>query len=311
MFSLTVMMYHYVRDAGDNAQGGSGVPGMPVATFHAQLDALAREYEIVTWDDVRAAVLGTHELPARACLLTFDDGVCDHYLNVYPALKERGLSGLFFALPPPGDRHAAEASLDSGGLILAHKLHYLLACLGLERLRRVVCKCLTTAQRERFVKAEAGYRQRWSNQVDVFKSVLQRDLEHEVNPLLSKLLEAYVGPEAELARRLYLNWDQIREMRAGDMHFGGHSRTHPWFDFVAADRREMEIRDSHAWLGAVEEGPFAFAYPYGGLAVDAPTRLAQNGFCAAFTTHSGTAQHDPFYIGRFDGEEWNLGSALE
>ena len=27
-FELTVMMYHYVRDRGDDAEAGSGIPGM-------------------------------------------------------------------------------------------------------------------------------------------------------------------------------------------------------------------------------------------------------------------------------------------
>ena len=37
-FSLTAMMYHYVRDPGDEAEAGSGIPGLPVARFEAQLD---------------------------------------------------------------------------------------------------------------------------------------------------------------------------------------------------------------------------------------------------------------------------------
>jgi hypothetical protein len=196
-------------------------------------------------------------------------------------------------------------------LALGHKLHYLLACLGLEGLRRAVWKGLTANQRERFMTAEAAYRRRSKSEVDVFKSVMQRELEPETNALLTDLLETYVGAESELARHFYLSAEQVRAMRDGGMYFGGHSRTHPWFDFISAARRETEIRASCEWLATIQDAPFAFAYPYGGLAEDAPVLLAQNEFCAAFITREGTTQHDPFSIGRFDGEEWNHKSALQ
>ena len=295
MLNCTVMMYHYVRDAGDAAQGDSGIRGLPKAQFAAQLDTLARTYNMVSWKDVQAAVLGKKDLPENACLLTFDDGSCDHYLHVFPALQARGMSGLFFGL----------ARQNETGLILAQKLHYLLAKLGLDGMRRVIWNRLDNSQRESFTKAEEKYRARWRSELDQVKGVLQRDLADEINPLLSELVEQYVGSETTLAQHLYLTPEQIREMRAGGMHFGGHSRTHPWFDYVNAERREKEIAASSEWLGAVEQVPFAFAYPYGGLAEDAPKKLADAGFAAAFTTKEGTTHADPFYIGRYDGEAWH------
>ena len=113
-------MYHYVRDPGDGAEAASGIPGLPVAEFEMQVDDLARRYEMVAWPDVRDYVLHGRPLPLDACLLTFDDGVRDHYLNVFPALRARGLSGLFFAL----------ARKPGGGMPLPFKLHYLMAALG-------------------------------------------------------------------------------------------------------------------------------------------------------------------------------------
>ena len=92
---LTVMMYHYVRDPGDDAEAGSGIPGMSVKVFESQLDELSKRHTFVTWPDVRAALQEDKALPGSACLLTFDDGVRDHYVNVFRILRERGLSGCF------------------------------------------------------------------------------------------------------------------------------------------------------------------------------------------------------------------------
>src|SRR5574338_1644547 len=95
---LTVMMYHYVRDRGDEAEAGSGIPGMPVQAFEMQLDTLSRQHTFVTWADVRLALQGDQHLPDSACLLTFDDGIRDHYHNVFRISRDINLSDLFFVL---------------------------------------------------------------------------------------------------------------------------------------------------------------------------------------------------------------------
>jgi peptidoglycan/xylan/chitin deacetylase (PgdA/CDA1 family) len=296
--NLTAMMYHYVRDPGDTAEAGSGILGMSVKDFESQLDALAKEHTFVTWLDVRMALQEGNPLPDSACLLTFDDGICDHYLNVYTILRRRNLSGLFFVL----DRS------EESGLTLAHKIHFLLAKLGLPGLREAIWKQLDPALREQFLQAERHYEARYpqtstDGQIDLLKAILQRDLSAKVDSLLSDLFELHVGSDHETAQSYYLNRDQILEMAEGGMHFGGHSRSHPWFDWIDGEARKAEIQASAAWLQGFEPGPWAFAYPYGGLAADSPSLLKPYGFIAAFTTQAQIHHPDPYFIGRLDGEE--------
>jgi polysaccharide deacetylase len=295
---LTVMMYHYVRDPGDSAEAGSGIPGMSVKDFESQLDELAQKHAFISWLDVRAALQEEKSLPASPCLLTFDDGVRDHYVNVFRILRERNLSGLFFAL----DRR------ETDGLVLAHKIHFLLVKLGLNGLRETIWKQLNSAQRERFTEAEKGYSLKYppisdEGRINLLKAVLQRDLSNEVDPLLGNLFETYVGSQKETAQDYYLNLEQMREMTEGGMHFAGHSHSHPWFDWIDAEARTAEIKASAEFLQKIESGPWAFAFPYGGLAEDAPQKLKAHGFIAAFTTKPQLQHTDPFLIGRLDGEE--------
>ena len=56
-------------------------------------------------------------------------------------------------------------------------------------------------------------------------------------------------------------------------------------------------------LQKIESGPWAFDFPYGGLAEDAPQILKAHGFMAAFTTKTQLQHTDPYLIGRLDGEE--------
>jgi peptidoglycan/xylan/chitin deacetylase (PgdA/CDA1 family) len=295
---LTVMMYHYIRDPGDAAEARSGIPGMPVKTFESQLDELSKQHTFVTWLDVRAALQEDRPLPNVACLLTFDDGVCDHYLNAFRILYQRKLSGLFFVM----DR------LESDGFILAHRIHFLLAKLGLPGLRDAIWERLNPLQREQFTQAEKKYQLKYppislDGQINLLKAVLQRDLSSDVNRILPELFEIHIGPEIELAQNYYLNTDQIREMAAGGMHFGGHSRNHPWFDWIDAEALAAEIKASADWIRQFEPGPWAFAYPYGGLSEDSPILLKEYGFAAAFTTRTQLRHPNPYLIGRLDGEE--------
>ena len=295
---LKVMMYHYIRDPGDEAEAGSGIPGLSVRAFVAQLDELAQQHTFVSWPDVRMAIQEIKPLPDSACLLTFDDGVRDHYINVFRILRDRNLTGLFFVL----DR------LENDGLVLAHKIHFLLAKLGLSDLRKVVWEKLNPEQKEKFTQAETQYGHKYpgnsiDNRINLIKTVLQRDLSTVVNPLLSDLFEIYVGSEKETARDYYLNPKQIREMCAGGMHFGGHSHNHPWFDWIDAEARNQEVEASAKWLQQIEPEPWAFAYPYGGLSDDSPEILKKHGFIAAFTTKEQLRHPGAYFIGRLDGEE--------
>jgi peptidoglycan/xylan/chitin deacetylase (PgdA/CDA1 family) len=295
---LTVMMYHYIREPGDAAEAGSGIPGMPVKTFELQLDELSKQHTFVTWLDVRAALQEDRPLPNAACLLTFDDGVCDHYLNAFRILHQRNLSGLFFVM----DRHESE------GFTLAHSIHFLLAKLGLPGLRDAIWEKLNPLQREQFAQAEKKYQLKYpllslDGQINLLKAVLQRDLSSEIHTILRELFEAYIGSENDLARSYYLNTEQIREMEAGGMHFGGHSRNHPWLDWIDSETRAAEIKASADWIQQFEPGPWAFAYPYGGLTEDSPALLKEHGFAAAFTTQTQFRHPNPYLIGRLDGEE--------
>jgi hypothetical protein len=272
---------------------------MPIRVFEAQLDNLSKQHTFVTWPDVRMTLQGQKPLPISACLLTFDDGVLDHYMNVFKILRDRKLSGLFFVL----DR------CENEGLILAHKIHFLLAKLGLTRLREAIWEKLDSAQRERFTQTEKKYQLKYppislDKRINLLKSVLQRDLSLELDPLLGNLFEDYIGSENETARNYYLKSEQIQEMTEGGMHFGGHSHSHPWFDWINAEARATEIKASAERLQKIEPGPWAFAYPYGSLSEDSPQLLQANGFVAAFTTNTQIRHSDPYFIGRLDGEEF-------
>ena len=116
MSALTIVMYHYVRD-----RARTRYPGLKVRSveeFEGQLDYITRHYHVCGMEEVRAAARGDHGLPPNACLLTFDDGLRDHFTTVFPRLLERGLPGCFY---PPVAAVEARRVLDT------HKIQIILA----------------------------------------------------------------------------------------------------------------------------------------------------------------------------------------
>src|SRR5437762_13734685 len=86
--TLRVLMYHKVNDIPDNPTT------VPVGLFDEQLAQL-RElgYEVVSPEAVLDHYTLGAPLPAKAVLITFDDGYRDIVENALPALERHGCQG--------------------------------------------------------------------------------------------------------------------------------------------------------------------------------------------------------------------------
>src|SRR5712691_11782643 len=116
---LTIVMYHYVRDLARTRF--PEIRGLSTDRFEGQLDSLTKHYTVCRPDEVVAAVQGDTVLPPHACLLTFDDGLRDHYTTVFPRLEERGIAAVFCPAARPVQEHTV---LD------VHMIHFVLASVG-------------------------------------------------------------------------------------------------------------------------------------------------------------------------------------
>jgi peptidoglycan/xylan/chitin deacetylase (PgdA/CDA1 family) len=91
--TIPILLYHHVDESGDAFS-------TPPATFERELAWLAnRGYRSLTLAEFDRAVAGTsHAPPARAVLITFDDGYADLSKTVAPALRRHGFTGVAFVI---------------------------------------------------------------------------------------------------------------------------------------------------------------------------------------------------------------------
>jgi peptidoglycan/xylan/chitin deacetylase (PgdA/CDA1 family) len=294
---LTTFMWHYVRDDDTAPRVGAGRV-LPDA-FDTQLDRIATRFTVVDWRNVAAALDGGAELPPRAALLTFDDGLVDHHAAVLPPLAARGWSAVFFATArAPGER-----------LSVGHRIHILLADRTPRELRDDVLARLAPADRKRFEAAEARERAAGVDAIDVLKRPLQRDLADAAGPVLSALIEERHGAEGDVGDALHLSPEHLGDLRAAGMTIGGHGLRHLWLDHEPIGRVRDEIDASAAFVAGDPPGA-PFAYPYGAGRAEAPALLDRAGFAAAFHA-SPTVSAGRWDLGRVDAEDWTFGAAIE
>jgi peptidoglycan/xylan/chitin deacetylase (PgdA/CDA1 family) len=282
----TIVMYHYVRPL-----AGSGIKGLDVSQFDGQLDYLQKHYRLIGVDTLLDALDGGEALPPMSALLTFDDGMIDHYTHVFPRLRDRGLTGAFF---PPATVVLERRLLD------VHKVHHILAsgtpaALLADRIDRGCA-----AAREQYALADiSAYRSQYAvaNRFDPAEVIyVKRMLQHALPEglraeITDALFHEYVAADQKaFADSFYVSEAQWREMIAAGMHVGSHGDTHQWLSRLDDEGQKREIDASAAFLRRLGMKRLTICYPYGDQDARARDFSAAAGFEAGFTTVVDLAQ---------------------
>jgi peptidoglycan/xylan/chitin deacetylase (PgdA/CDA1 family) len=302
---LTIVMYHYVRDLKQSRF--PRIRGLQLRDFRGQLDYLQHRHTVVTMEEVIHAAGGSPEdLPGDAALLTFDDGLADHYTAVLPLLDERSWQGTFFVPSWPVLHHRV---LD------VHKVHFILA--AAEDAGQLVRELLELLEEYRdqyeLLSAEMYWNQlAQANRFDppeviFFKRMLQCELPLPVREdIVDRLFRRHVSAdEAAFSNELYMSIDQLRIMQRLGMHIGAHGQTHCWLDRAGPDERQVEIRSSLellAHVGADIEA-WTISYPYGAHDASLRELVRAAGAKIGVSTEVDRAdlrRHDPLALPRLD-----------
>jgi peptidoglycan/xylan/chitin deacetylase (PgdA/CDA1 family) len=273
-------MYHYVRDSAATAH--PRIRALAPDLFEQQLEWLQSHYNVIGVPELEAALDGRARLPARAALLTFDDGFVDHYETVFPALRRRGLSGVFFL--------SQSACGPERRLLGVHKTHFLLATLGAEAFgRAVLAECELSHGYQKSSRNVLGL-DTWEEADDrAIKQLLNYELPAaEADRVLETLFARHVGDASVFARELYLDERMVHAMAAGGMVFGYHTRSHRMLSRLEPQQQDEELREGVGWIRRLTgQATVPFCYPWGGPQTytrDTVRLLGEAGYSLAFNT---------------------------
>jgi len=293
-------MYHYVRDLPRTLF--PRIKGLLSDDFKRQVAWLSERHEMATLESALAFLAGKYQPTRDLCLLTFDDGLRDHYTDVLPLLTERRIQGLFFVI----------TSCLEGQVASVHKSHFLMAVLKFEHYRHVFLTHLAELSPETSTEVnleQVKHTYRWdAPEVAAFKYLLNFQLPAALRDrILDDLFVEYLGDEKRFAQELYMSWDEVSRMQELGMLVGGHSHSHVALATMEADHQRADLETCagmlHDRLNSQSFWPFS--YPYGksnsfnSLTVETVQNL---GFGCAFATEVGGNQigQDRFSIRRID-----------
>jgi peptidoglycan/xylan/chitin deacetylase (PgdA/CDA1 family) len=287
ILTLQVVMYHYVREL--RSTFFPNIRGMELSAFREQLVALERRYEMATLESALAFIQG-HYIPRRdMCLLTFDDGLKEHYTDVAPLLAARGIQGVFFIIT---------SCLDGRHIAPVHMNHFLMAGLEFNEYRESFLRRVSDPNDPGapiHVDPELAQRSyRWDTpEVASFKYLVNCVLDNNTRDrVLKELFEAKIDREESFAPSLYLSRDEANEMQSMGMIIGGHSHRHERLSSLSDHELRSDLctcRES--LLETLSPQPlWPFCYPYGKKdSFDSRVTkvLKDLGFVCSFSTEVG------------------------
>jgi peptidoglycan/xylan/chitin deacetylase (PgdA/CDA1 family) len=255
---------------------------VPRDLFARQLDWLGARFRLLPLSELAAALRAGREPPARAAVLTFDDGYRNVLTQALPLLHARGLPAACFVLTGDDPRPLWQDRLEAA-----------LEATSRPRLCRdgVELPLATPDDRERACA-------HWMRALDAQPA-------HAREAHLAELIEALGGPgDLGSDERRRLTWDEVRALHAAGFEIGSHAERHEPLTADDPHAAAAELRASRerleGELGA-PAGGFALSYPYGARdrAVVAAARAA--GFTCALTgvPRRSRAGDEAFELGRF------------
>jgi peptidoglycan/xylan/chitin deacetylase (PgdA/CDA1 family) len=255
---MKFIMYHYIRPP---------CPDLPyfryleLDDFRRQLDYFEATYGFVNLSDF-LAILNGEPKADNGVVLTFDDGVMDHYVHVLPELERRGLWGIFYV--PTG-------MYERGKLLDVHRIHYLLGRFGGSAMLVAARELITEDMLSHAHVDEFGHltyaRQDNDAATTEFKRMFNYYISHECRErVLNELMNRFFC-ERQLVDEYYIPPNLLSDMQARGIIIGGHSVNHPVFGKLSEDEQRREIFHCFDFLENAVGGLSlrTFCYPYGGF----------------------------------------------
>jgi len=261
-------------------------------TFERQIAFLKARFRIVPLDEIVALRSAGGSMPPNLVAITVDDGYEDFYRHAYPVLRWHRVPATLFVV----SRFAAGTLWLWPDLIQYAVEHTDRRDFTLD-LGPKQGRWLLASQEDRFAA--------WSDIADHCLTLGPDGTREVTTALLHALgVELPASPPPELRAS---SWDQLREMAAGGIDIGSHTRTHPRLSLLGQEDLHDEIDGSKREIEAQLSRPVvSFAYPHGGPRdFDDRCRreLAASGYsCAVAGYYAANVLGDPYALKRLSAD---------
>ena len=266
---LYVFNYHRVGDA-EATPFDPNVFSCDEAHFDEQLATIKSRFQLVTIALLVEMLAERRSPSAPLALVTFDDGYHDNYTNAFPILKAHQMSAVFF-VPTTFIGSRLVPWWDEIAWMVKTTKRENITLPGLQPIR---------VDRQNF-----GH---------TIRETLQTFMQ-DAAPIDVKLEHLRTAMDCtmptDVGASLFMNWDEIREMRAAGMEVGSHSLSHTILAHLSEEEQLKELSKSKEIIEReLGETIPSVAYPVGRSTTytTVTAKLAARcGYQLAFSFNSG------------------------
>lgn len=309
-----ILMYHDVRDPHETSfpRRYDGTSFLTTLQFQQQLDFLESHYHIISLSEL-IKIRANGDVPPRTAVLTFDDGLADHFDRVRPELLKRGHPASFFVPTAPVFEQI---------MIPSHKIQFLLASkIGDAELVQELFQEIDKERAEDpSIPANAELWDQYSvslwpvNTWPPEHVFVTRLLRSGLQPsearkrVIDRLFERLIGvDETAFSTEFYLTPAQAQKMYSDGFEIGSHGHTSdPLTMLTSHDLREDLLRSKSFLTSRVFNGAppkeWSISYPNGALNETVAALTKECGFSVGLTTESAplTGDYDHLQLPRFN-----------
>ncbi|WP_213276919.1 polysaccharide deacetylase family protein [Campylobacter vulpis] len=309
---MKIVMYHYVRESVKNLPF---FRYLSFSNFKKQLDFFEANFGLVSFEEFCRLKTEPEFISClkNKILLSFDDGLKEHFSLVYPELLKRKALGIFF-MPT--------AVLEEEKALCVHKIHYLLGHgggggklldLALKLVEPSMCESENAYLFEDYYDLLDD-----EESVKNFKLLLNYNLKEEFKEeVLSALIKKCGLSEAQIYENYYLNHEELKIMSANQMLIGSHAHAHINFLNLNAKEEAKEVQKSFEILSFLNPAIRTFCYPYGEFSRNSRTILQNLGVDFAFVSldeykkdiDEEDLRLNPLTLSRYDCNAFKFGKA--
>lgn len=283
---VRILAYHSIAKEGsaESLFSGDEFRTAP-ADFENQVRyLLGLGYRFSTLSDYLAALTSAMKLPRRTAILTFDDGFRSHYTDAFQILKKYGAKATFYPILE---------CLGQDKISWIHKFHRYVNKYGHDGFADMAKDYLESRDLARCKTA-----------LDIVYCFITNTEPGKKQGIISRIDNEFgfdESSERSLAARIYLNWNEIKEMSSYGMEIGLHTISHipvnsRYFNTSEIPHGKNMLQDQ------LQRRVFSFSYPFGIYSDDCIAELKRSGFMGAVVTKYGSnaRRNDPFLLRRIN-----------
>jgi peptidoglycan/xylan/chitin deacetylase (PgdA/CDA1 family) len=306
---MKAIMYHYVRPDDSNFPF---FRHLNVNNFVKQLDYFDHKYGFINKNDFYKCF--STAIPVNGVLLTFDDGLKDHYSFVLQELLKRKIFGIFYIPTSP---------ITTNKILDVHRIHLLLGKYGGEfifnSIRKIIsAEMFQTDALSKFNTISKNCKSNEEYSVCVKNILNSIEVTKSRQMILDVLMNNFFPNENDLVQELYMTKTELSYMHDNGMVLGSHTVNHPIMSDLDTEEQNKEISDSYDALDSItgKTSVKTFCYPHGGFntfTVETEKLLTKHSCLFAFNVESRNINKNdllkrPQALPRFDCNEFPYGS---